>query len=349
MIELEIESGEAEQRADRYLRKEFDDVPMGQIAKLFRKKKIRVNGVRAKADMRVGEGDKIQIYESVESLAHERKEIASQDRLINPLDKVKTGWGGIQDLRKSPLVDLAYEDDEIVIVNKESGVPVHPGSGQSEGQSLIEKIWMIMQIHPDARFKPQLVHRLDKGTSGLIVIALSGRGLKAWNERFRDRRLTKKYLALVLGCIEQDRGTIELDLERHDTQRGGAKMKVASHSDLNESSDKNSQASLTHYKVLKRYDFSQELNCTLVEVSLGTGRMHQIRAHFEHIGHPLVGDDRYGVFDMNKRYRKEFGLKRLFLHAAKLSWPEGKTWSSGKVEAKLPLELQKVVDKLNSK
>lgn len=326
MIELTLSEHEAEQRVDRYIRKEFEDVPMGQIAKIFRKKKVRVNGTRAKPEMRVQAGDHIQIYENIESLAHQRKVAAESD---------DSGWGGVRSLQKSSEIEIAYEDDDIILVNKRAGVAVHPGSGQADGRSLIEIIWRVMKVNPDARFKPQLVHRLDKGTSGLIVVALTAKALKEWNERFRDRKVIKKYIALVAHHVVDERGEIELELERHDTKTGGAKIKVAS------SGSSKAQKSYTRYKVLKRFGKKDsEKACTLVEVDLGTGRMHQIRTHFEHIGHALLGDDRYGVFEVNRFFKKQYHLKRMFLHSFKLSWGEGKA------QADLPDELQQVLENL---
>lgn len=336
MIELQLAAGDAEQRVDRYIRKEFEDVPMGQIAKLFRKKKVRINGVRAKAEDRVQANDIIQIYENLESQSHIDKRNAAQETRIDSQNNVD-GWGGVKSLKKSSQIEIAYDDDDIIIVNKRAGVPVHPGSGQAEGVSLIEKVWEIMKVHPDARFKPQLVHRLDKGTSGLVVIALKGKSLKSWNEKFRDRQLIKKYQTLVSGHVEDNKGEIELELERQDSKAGGAKVKVVS------KSTSQTQKSFTRYKVLKRFNKrTSDSACTLVEVDLGTGRMHQIRTHFEFIGHPLLGDDRYGDFEKNRHFKKEYGLKRMFLHSFKLSWGEGKT------EAELPEELQVVLDQLNS-
>tara|TARA_B110000483_G_C18178672_1_gene536050 strand:- start:1253 stop:2251 length:999 start_codon:yes stop_codon:yes gene_type:complete len=325
LIEIKVSDLEADQRLDRYLRREFEDISMGQIFKMIRKKKIRVNGVRAKPEEHVGPGDTIEIYENIESMAHEKKVEAQKFA-------AKDNWGGLISLRKSSEIDITYEDDDVIIINKKAGIAVHPGSGQADGQTLIEQIWKIMAISDDQRFKPQLVHRLDKGTSGLIVVALRGGSLKIWSALFRDRNIIKKYVALVKGHVEENKGEIKLQLERSDSKSGGAKIKVTSGG---------GQFSLTRYKVLKRYSpKNTDEACTLVEVDLGTGRMHQIRTHFEHLGHPLLGDDRYGNFETNRHFKKLFGLKRMFLHSAKLSWGEAKT------HADIPIELQDVLDKM---
>jgi 23S rRNA pseudouridine955/2504/2580 synthase len=200
-------------------------------------------------------------------------------------------------------------NSEFAIINKPYGLASQPGSGISERESLIEML-EIWAVEEGLDFKPALAHRLDKETSGLIIAALSGMALREFGNIIRERKIKKEYLALVKGRMPQKSGKISLALP------GDSKVSVSG------------------WKVEKSFE-----ECDLVRVGLETGRKHQIRLHFAQIGHPLLGDSRHGDFALNRKFKKEFGLSRLFLHAALLefSW-QGKKM---KFEAKLPEELEK--------
>ena len=210
-----------------------------------------------------------------------------------------------------------------MLLDKESGVPSQPGSGIPEGESLVERLWAASGSDWGG-FRPALAHRLDRDTSGLVMAALSAPTLRHFAELIRERKTDKRYCALVAGRMERDSGTIRLRLERVSSARGGAK---------NVAGSENGVEAVTRWKLERQFR-----ECALLSVELGTGRMHQIRAHLAAVGHPLLGDDRYGDFALNRRFRKEFGLRRLFLHARHLAFPGYGSWDSP-----LPPELKEVL------
>ncbi|MGL1933561.1 MAG: RluA family pseudouridine synthase [Fibrobacterales bacterium] len=315
MVEIKVTPNAADQRIDRFLRKELFNYPLNFIFKLFRKKKVRVNGKRAKENQMLAEGDLIQIYEAIEIQEKEVGEVS-----VSP-DFFKYNFHIIQ------------EDEELLVLNKPGGVPVHPGSNQAPGKSLIELVWYYSKATEDG-FKAQLVHRLDKATSGVILVAKTAAALRGFTAQMRNRDVYKEYRALVKGHLEQKKGTITLDLLRTDTKEGGAKVLVT------DQKGGDVRTSITHYEVLEEYG-----DCSLVKVVLGTGRMHQIRTHFNHLGHPLLGDDRYGDFKWNAHYKKEHGFRDMFLHSATLRIKNGEGLEY-EFNAPLTQECQKLLKEL---
>ena len=180
-------------------------------------------------------------------------------------------------------------------------------------------------------FKPTIAHRLDQETSGMIIAALHGDTLRDFTRLIREHEVDKYYFALVKGNLKKDRGTINESLLRTDSAKG-SKMLVGQESDK-------AQKAITHYRVKQHYE-----GYDLVKIELETGRMHQIRAHFASIGHPLLGDTRYGDFALNREVKKQFGLNRLFLHSCRLEFDwqgEHKVY-----DCPLPKELQNVIKQL---
>jgi len=312
MIEKVVGIHEAGQRLDRWLRKAFPQAPLSALFAVVRKKKIRVNGKPGKGPDAVQAGDVITIYENLPTDA---------EPAAAPIN-ANTGWN-----RPEPEVDprvvIVERFPDFVVLDKPSGLASQPGSGQKLGDSLIELLWTWAELEI-LDFKPALVHRLDQETSGLIIAALSGVGVRGLNTLIREHEVRKEYLALVAGHLKDSQGSIRLALDRTDSAQG-AKMEVGA-----------GKEAVTHYKVDRVIG-----PWTLVRIRLETGRMHQIRAHFAALGHPLLGDGRYGDFAMNREVRKTHGLKRLFLHSALLEFK----WN-GKVlrfEADLPEELRRVI------
>lgn len=319
MIERTIDRHQAGQRLDRWLRKEFSKEPLSALFAVLRKKKVRVNGKVAKAPQMLAEGDAVCIYEAFASVGDG---VATSGWTTTVLPNQVSAEFLEKNLR------LAAHTADFVICDKPCGIASQPGSGVPEGTSLVELLWQWAQ-ETGLDFKPALAHRLDLETSGLVTAALTGEALRALNGLIREHALRKEYLALVKGNLAQEQGSISLALEREDAPTG-AKMQVGS-----------GKESITHYVVEKRYT-----GYDLVRVRLETGRMHQIRAHFAQIGHPLLGDGRYGDFALNRQVKKETGLDRLFLHSTLLEFAwKGKTV---KVQSALPRELKKVVEKLNA-
>jgi len=290
MLSIIVNRHNAEQRLDRFLRKAFPLASLSLIFGVIRKKKVRVNGVVGKAAQILKENDELKIYENLPQKEEEQKEKKS-NRKIN--------------------LNVVFRNSDFIVINKPCGLASQSGSGISEEESLagMLDIWARQE---GLDFKPALVHRLDKETSGLIIAALSGEALREFGSIIRERKVKKEYSALVKGNMPQKSGKISLPLPE-DTKISESAWKTE--------------------KSFGEYD--------LVRVTLITGRKHQIRIHFAQIGHPLLGDTKHGDFAMNRKFKKDFGLKRLFLHAAFLEF----NWKGKKIklEAELPEELKEVL------
>ena len=364
MITRTIDRNFANMRLDRFLRKAFPEESLSVFFAVIRKKKVRVNGVVGKANQMLVEGDVVNIYENFKSVSDETKmdpitklqgdnnldnvilEGQSPDRIQESdketsnkqtgFAKNKSTWGrhltgaekqahwGAHEL------DLVVQTEDYVIVNKPSGLASQPGSGTRPGESLVEYLWEWGRSE-GLDFKPTIAHRLDQETSGLIIAALHGDTLRDFTRMIREHVVDKFYFALVKGNLKKDRGTISESLLRTDSAKG-SKMLVGQ-------DDENAQKAITHYRVKQHYE-----GYDLVKIKLETGRMHQIRAHFASIGHPLLGDTRYGDFALNREVKKQFGLNRLFLHSCRLEFDwqgEHKVF-----DCPLPKELRDVIKQL---
>lgn len=278
---LKVAEGDGGQRLDKYLRKHFPGVPLSHVFQLLRKGDVRVNGTRVKnGDLRMQDGDEILVR-----LAN--KEIWDPSSGKSPEARSFRGRIGV-----------VFENDDMLVLDKPAGLAVHPGTGVKPGQTVIE---MVQAEFPDAGFPPALVHRLDKGTSGVLLLAYNRPMLVRLQEEIRTHRAKKTYIALVEGSPRQETGSIDSRLARIDSAHGGAKAIVAREESGREAS--------THWKVVKRLK-----RHTLLEVTIDTGRMHQIRAHLSSISLPIIGDERYHPDPAHQA----FGLKRPFLHAARM-------------------------------
>ena len=360
MITRTIDRNFANMRLDRFLRKAFPEESLSVFFAVIRKKKVRVNGVVGKANQMLVEGDVVNIYENFKSVEADESGSASSPTLIKPHEPVegfaknKSTWG-ISDERRgstnstgsstgSPTLtrderlsswgakelDFIIQTEDYVIVNKPSGLASQPGSGTRPGESLVEYLWEWGKKE-GLDFKPTIAHRLDQETSGMIIAALHGDTLRDFTRLIREHEVDKYYFALVKGNLKKDRGTINESLLRTDSAKG-SKMLVGQENDK-------AQTAITHYRVKQHYE-----GYDLVKIKLETGRMHQIRAHFASIGHPLLGDTRYGDFTLNREVKKLFGLNRLFLHSCRLEFDwegEHKVF-----DCPLPKELQNVINQL---
>jgi 23S rRNA pseudouridine955/2504/2580 synthase len=306
----QVEAGErgAGQRLDNFLGRILKDVPKTHIFRVIRKGEVRVNGKRAKPDQRLLASDIVRVPPV-------RTGAAAPPRRASPA--MIEGLTGA----------IVYEDPRLLVIDKPAGVAVHGGSGVSFG--VIEAL---RSARPDETL--ELVHRIDRDTSGLLLIARKPAALRMLHALMRDGEVEKKYLALVKGKWELGQKRIDVPL-RTDIRVGGERT-VKAHESGKEA-----------VSVFKPVQFFGK-KATLVEVSLETGRTHQIRVHAAHAGYPLAGDEKYGEEDFNAK-AKEWGLKRMFLHAHHLSftWPDtGVVFSAS---APLPAELAAVVDALGDR
>ncbi|MBE9397232.1 23S rRNA pseudouridine(955/2504/2580) synthase RluC [Pontibacterium sp. N1Y112] len=285
------------QRIDNFLRTELKGVPKSLIYRILRKGEVRVNKKRVKPEYKLQGGDLIRIPPV---------RVAERAEAPKPSDNLQRV---LED-------SILYEDKDLIVVNKPSGLAVHGGSGVSLG--LIEAF---RQIRPECRFL-ELVHRLDRDTSGCIMIAKKRSALKFMHEALQKSRITKIYNALVDGAWSDRKRRIDAPLRKNELKSGERVVKVQA----------DGKACLTEYKVLRRIGRL----VTLVEARPITGRTHQIRVHCQFAGHPIIGDEKYGTDQMNRRMRDE-GIKRLFLHAAELRIPLP---GGGRMVIKAPLDKQ---------
>ena len=304
-------SEEAGQRVDKVLARLLPGVPYTRLFRLFRKGEVRLNGKRVSGEARVAEGDVLRVPPvRVEAPVAADAPVRVSSRLSDGVTRA-----------------IIHEDDRLLVVNKPSGIAVHGGSGVSAG--VIEAL---RAARPDETL--ELVHRLDRDTSGCLLVARKRSTLRSLHAMLREEdQFDKRYLVLVRGKWELGKKRIDAPL-RTDTRVGGERTVRVDASGKDAASD---------FRVVQ---FFGNL-ATLLEVQLITGRTHQIRVHAAYAGHPVAGDEKYGDAEFNRQLRS-FGLQRLFLHAHSISFedPDGRGLVS--VSAPLPPELHKVVDALAS-
>ncbi len=274
---VRVDAERAGQRIDNFLRNELPGVPKGRVYRLLRRGEVRVNGGRVRAEYKLHEGDEVRI----------------------PPARIRAGGAPPPDKLAARMLDrVIYEDRRLLVVDKPAGLAVHGGSGISHG--VIE---LLRHGRPDLK-DLALVHRIDRETSGCLVIAKRRSALRELHARFRDSQVEKNYLALVVGDWQYGEQLIDVPLAVQN-RRGGERHVVVS--------DKGKSAQ-TRVSLSRTYGMYSLLRC-----APATGRTHQIRVHLAHAGHPIAGDERYGDPDANKEARK-LGLKRLFLHAQSIAF-----------------------------
>lgn len=235
-------------------------------------------------------------------------------------------------------INIKYEDNNLIVVEKPFGVVVHPGAGECDEiltDWLLSKYPEIKKLDWPDQTRPGIVHRLDKDTSGLLIIAKNPKTLLKLQKQFQEHKVTKKYKALVLGKFEKDSGEIESYISRDPHARRKQSSNILSFDFLPGAK----RFSKTRYKVIREYQYKNQL-LSFIEASLDTGRTHQIRVQFKSIGHPLVGDHTYST-KASRHVSKELNIYRQFLHAHELKF------NDHHFTLDLPEDLQKVLDKLS--
>jgi 23S rRNA pseudouridine1911/1915/1917 synthase len=294
-------------RIDKLLSLKYPDFSRGKIQKAMKNGEILVNGKKVKSSYSLSEEDDLQVNFLKE------KEIILRSEKGN--------------------LDVLYEDEDFFVVNKPAGMVVHPSEdGQNMKGTLVNLILDKVEEGVGGNLRPGIVHRLDKDTSGAIVIAKKKKSYEALVEKFKNREIKKTYICLVSDFLEHKEGIIDSPISRADTDR--KKMAV---------SGKEGREAITEYKVIKEYDF-KKYRSSLLEVNLKTGRTHQIRVHMSVLGHPVIGDIKYGNRKINQFFEEKHGIKRQFLHARDLEFElNGKKIS---VKAPLSKDLEDVLDKI---
>jgi 23S rRNA pseudouridine955/2504/2580 synthase len=291
------------QRLDNFLFRLLKGVPKTHVYRLLRTGQVRINGKRAKAESRLGEGDEVRI---------------PPVRVAAPNEPVRASERSLGELAGR----IVFEDQRYLAIDKPNGLASHGGSGIKLGA-----IEQLRQLRP--RDELELVHRLDRDTSGVLLFARKRSALTAVQTEIREGRVRKRYLALLAGKLRQEKVRVDVAL-RKSVLRGGERMVEV---------DAQGKPSLSEFRVLQRFP-----RHTFVEVLIDTGRTHQIRVHAAHLGTPVAGDEKYGDAEANRALR-DLGLKRLFLHAAEFefSTPNGGNYL---LTAPLPEELRAVLDRL---
>jgi len=301
---LEIFEEDSGQRLDNFLITKLKGVPKTRIYRIIRKGEVRVNKGRIDNKYRLKAGDIVRIPPV--RVAERSKEVDLQPRLKYSLEN-----------------DIIYEDDVMMVLNKPSGFAVHGGSGISSG--VIEAL---RAMRPESRFL-ELAHRIDKATSGCLLVAKKRSALKILHDIFRDNAVKKTYLALLVGQWERKKMLVTAPLLRS-TGKGGERMVKV---------NKAGKFAETNFRRIQKYK-----DLTLVEASPKTGRTHQIRVHSAWLGHPIVGDERYGDENINKTLKSR-GFNRLFLHAEQLQFAHPVTNQMMHFKAPLPHELETLLSK----
>ena len=305
---IKVDENSAGQRLDNFLMRQLKGVPKTHVYRIIRSGEVRVNKGRAAADTRLLEGDLVRL----------------PPVRISPKVLEKT-------MRPAPPREfpILLEDEHLIAINKPAGVAVHGGSGVSFG--VIEQLRM---ARPHARFL-ELVHRLDRETSGILLVAGKRSALTHLQSQFRERETGKTYLALVAGAWPASLKVIDNPLHKYllpgSEGKGGAgerRVKVVARD------DPDGMRSITLVKVARSLG-----RFTLLEVTIKTGRTHQIRVHLAHAGHAIAGDDKYGDFELNKSLQKA-GLKRMFLHAWRLQFTHPASGERVELHSELPPELE---------
>ncbi len=292
---IEVTEDEAGQRIDNYLMARLKGVPKSHIYRILRSGEVRINSKRVDASQKVAAGDRIRVPPV---------RVAERDA-PQPAPHYK--------------LPILFEDEWLVAIDKPSGLAVHGGSGVAHG--VIESL---RSMRPEARFL-ELVHRLDRETSGILLVAKKRSALTALHEALRSRGMDKRYLAAVAGRFRNERQRVRLALAKRSMVDGGKRVSVS----------EEGQEAETVFHLVERRDAA-----SLLEAELLTGRTHQIRVHLANLKHPVLGDDKYGDFELNKALRKK-GLKRMFLHAARLELDHPASGERLRLESPLPADLQR--------
>jgi 23S rRNA pseudouridine1911/1915/1917 synthase len=313
---LIVSSDNAGKRLDQFLAAQLSETSRARIQQLIREEKVLVNGIASKASCRLRGGERISVI------------------------------GGTQSppLRAAPEeipLDIVYEDAELAVINKAPGMMVHAGAGATDDQrnrgTLVNALlFHFQQLSGVAgELRPGIVHRLDKETSGLIVVAKNDESHRRLAAQFAGRKVKKTYYALVHGWLKQDRGTISSSISRDPVKRTKMTTRLAG-----------GRAAVTHYLVQRRIE-SPYGKFTPLEVRIDTGRTHQIRVHLSSLGYPVVGDTLYGApAEIRGRNKPTISLPRNFLHAAALEFQHPRSQAVLSFSRPLPAELSEFLAKL---
>ncbi|TCZ72309.1 RluA family pseudouridine synthase [Paenibacillus albiflavus] len=297
-----IEESAAGERMDKFLAESLDDVSRTQVQLWIKDGHVKVNGKVVKPNLKLAEGDQVAL------------------RIPDPEPT---------DIRPEAIpIEVVYEDEDVIVVNKQRGLVVHPAVGHHSGTLVNALLYHCKDLSGiNGIMRPGIVHRIDKDTSGLIIAAKNDKAHAHLAAQFKDHSITRKYIALVQGNLAHEQGTIDAPIGRDPNDR---KLFMVT--------ERNAKHAVTHFSVIERFG-----DCTLVELKLETGRTHQIRVHMKFIGHALVGDPSYGRTKSVQRITMEGGQA---LHAAVLGFIHPRTEEYMHFEAPIPEDMDKLLESL---
>ena len=313
---FDIDVGQEPLRIDKFLMSRIENATRNKIQKAAKEGSIRVNGIIVKSSYKVKKGDKIRIL-----FTH-----PPYENLLTP---------------ENIDLDIKYEDDSIIVINKKSGMVVHPGHGNYSGTLINGLLYHFDNLPNNSSNRPGLVHRIDKDTSGLLVIAKTEKSMTILAKQFFKKSVEREYLALVWGDVKNDEGEINAPIGRNPKNR----LQMIVYEDLEGGKD-----AITNYRVIERFGY-----VTLVSCKLKTGRTHQIRVHMKYLGHTLFNDERYGgnkilkgtVYSKYKQFVENCFdmLPRQALHAKTLGFIHPKTKENILFDSDIPVDMNSVIEK----
>lgn len=314
-LSISIASEDAGRRLDHFLAVRLQSVSRARVQEMIAEGKVLVNDAPAKPSLKLRGGERVRVLGEAQRA---------------PLKAVA---------EEIPL-DIFYEDDDLAVINKPAGMMVHAGAGATEDarnrgtlvNALLHHLTSLSGVGGELR--PGIVHRLDKETSGLIVIAKNDDTHRKLSAQFAAREVKKKYVALVHGWVKKDSGTLSQSISRDPVRR----MKMTTRLE-------GGRTAITHYRHTRRLD-TKYGKFTLLDVKIDTGRTHQIRVHLSAMGHPVVGDTTYGAPKQARGKNAVIGLSRNFLHAAELEFAHPRTGQKVSLKSELPQELKDFLQKL---
>lgn len=318
MKEIKITKNEENQRLDKFLLKYMNKASKAFIYKMLRKKRIKYNGKKAEGNELLQGGDSLLLYLSEETIASfmEEKTIAEAERHFG----------------------IIYEDDDILAVAKPAGLLTHPEKSDDKDTLIDQVLFYLYQKgqytpSPQSAFTPALCNRLDRNTSGIVLAGKTLKGVQGLNEAIRNRQVDKYYLTMVKGEVKEA-GEISAFLSK---EEGKNQVRISKEAGID------GKESITRYRPL-----AYGKGYTLLEIHLITGKTHQIRAHMQSIGHPVVGDRKYGNTELNQKFRQDFALSNQFLHGARFEFSDTRgslAYLKGKtLVAPLPKVFRQIVE-----
>jgi 23S rRNA pseudouridine1911/1915/1917 synthase len=312
---VSVASDDAGKRLDQFLATRLNSISRARVQDMIAEGKVLVNDAPAKASLKLRGGERISVLGEAQRA---------------PLKAIA------EEIPR----DIVYEDDDLAVIDKPAGMMVHAGAGASEDarnrgtlvNALLHHLNSLSGVGGELR--PGIVHRLDKETSGLIIVAKNDEAHRKLGAQFAAREVKKKYVALVHGWVKKDSGTIAQSISRDPVRRVRMTARL-----------QGGRAAVTHYRVLRRLD-TKFGKLTLLDVKIDTGRTHQIRVHVAAMGHPVVGDTMYGAPKQARGKSAAIGLPRNFLHAAELEFRHPRTGVTIALKSELPEELREFLRKV---